>query len=128
MKKTPHMHLVFVPLTDDDRLSAKDVIGGPAGCRKWQDEFHAKMAKAFPDLLRGKPKGLTGREHIPTATLKEMNDLENPDMKYAMVTELKTLRRYVGSIPDRLKEEIDRHARQTRQDKTAKTPQREKAR
>ena len=124
-EKTPHMHLVFVPLTEDDRLSAKDIIGGPAGCRKWQDDFHARMAKTFPDLLRGKPKDLTGREHIPTMVLKEMNNLENPDRKYAMVTELKALREYVKNIPNELKKEIDDCRKR---DKFAKTPQREKAR
>jgi len=106
-EKTPHMHLVFVPLTDDDRLSAKDIIGGPAGCRKWQDEFFAKMSEAFPDLQRGKPKEMTGREHIPTAMLKELDYMENPDKKYAMVTELKALRAYVDGIPDWLRREID---------------------
>ena len=111
-EKTPHMHLVFVPLTEDDRLSAKDIIGGPAGCRKWQDEFYSKMVKAFPDLLRGKPTAETGRGHIPTNTLKAMSDFNNPDRKYAMVTELKTLREYVGSIPNELRKEIDEYAKE----------------
>jgi hypothetical protein len=26
-EKTPHMHLSFVPLTADGRLSAKDIVG-----------------------------------------------------------------------------------------------------
>jgi len=113
-EKTPHMHLVFVPLTEDDRLSAKEIIGGPAGCRKWQDEFYAKMAEAFPDLLRGAPVEETGREHIPTNTLKAMKELENPDRKYAMVTELKTLRKFVDNIPDHLKKEIADYAKDTK--------------
>ena len=28
---TPHMHLCFVPITKDGRLSSKDIIGGPQG-------------------------------------------------------------------------------------------------
>jgi len=116
-EKTPHMHLVFVPLTEDDRLSAKEIIGGPAGCRKWQDEFYARMVEAFPDLLRGEPVEETGREHIPTNTLKAMNDLEDPDLKYAMVTELKTLRKYVDGIPDRLKQEIAEFTREEKLNK-----------
>jgi hypothetical protein len=124
-EKTSHMHLVFVPLTDDDRLSAKDIIGGPAGCRKWQDEFYAKMAKAFPDLLRGKPKSLTGRGHLPTQALKDMGDIENPDRKYAMVTELRALQKFVASIPDHLKKEIADLAKQAKRDKA---PERERTR
>jgi len=106
------MHLVFVPITDDDRLSAKDIIGGPEGCRKWQEEFYAKMAEAFPDLQRGEPKELTGREHIPTALLKELDYIGNPDKRYAMVKELKTLRKIVGSIPGDIKKEIADLAKQ----------------
>ncbi len=26
-EKTPHLHVVFVPLTQDNRLSAKEIIG-----------------------------------------------------------------------------------------------------
>ena len=57
--------------------------------------------------------------------LKEMSGLENPDRKYAMVTELKTLRKYVDSIPDRLKKEIDDSVKK---EKSEKILQREKAR
>ena len=38
-EKTPHMHLCFVPLTEDGRLSAKDIIGNKKKLTWWQDEF-----------------------------------------------------------------------------------------
>ena len=37
-EKTPHLHLVFVPLTKDNRLCAKEIIGNRANLTKWQDE------------------------------------------------------------------------------------------
>ena len=36
-EKTPHLHLVFVPLTKDNRLCAKEIIGNRANLTKWQD-------------------------------------------------------------------------------------------
>ena len=114
-ENTPHMHLVFVPLTDDDRLSAKDIIGGPGGCRKWQDEFYQSMAKSFPGLMRGRSAELTGRKHIETKEYKEIvraeSSLEN---RMNMATELKTLRRYTNSIPETIKQDIREAHKQAR--------------
>jgi len=62
----PHMHLCFVPITKDNRLSSKDLIGGPKGLSKHQDDFYAHMAERFPDLNRGIPSKITHRKHIPT--------------------------------------------------------------
>ena len=36
-EKTPHLHLTFVPLTKDNRLCAKEIIGNRANLTKWQD-------------------------------------------------------------------------------------------
>jgi hypothetical protein len=109
---TPHLHLIFVPLTEDDRLSAKEIIGGPAGCRKWQDEFYQRMAKSFPDLLRGKSAELTGREHLPPKMFKAAASMERIDQKLNVYSELKKLREYVGGIPQHLKVEIAEHKKQ----------------
>lgn len=66
----PHMHLCFVPITKDNRLSSKDLIGGPSGLRKHQDDFYAHMVEAFPEMMRGLPKEVTHRKHIPTEFFK----------------------------------------------------------
>jgi hypothetical protein len=44
-EKTPHLHLTFVPLTKDNRLCAKEIIGNRANLTKWQDDFHACMVE-----------------------------------------------------------------------------------
>ena len=58
-EKTPHMHLCFVPLTEDGRLSAKDIMGNKKKLTWWQDEFWKHMVKKFPDLERGESASLT---------------------------------------------------------------------
>ena len=40
-EKTPHLHLTFVPLTKDNRLCAKEIIGNRANLTKWQDDCSA---------------------------------------------------------------------------------------
>lgn len=70
-EKTPHMHFSFVPLTDDGRLSAKEVIGNRKKLTWWQDEFWKHMVKKYPDLERGESASETGRTHIPPRLFKE---------------------------------------------------------
>ena len=74
-EKTPHLHLCFVPLTADGRLSAKDIIGNRKNLVKWQDEFWQHMVKQYPELERGESASQTGREHIPPRIFKEMTQL-----------------------------------------------------
>ena len=75
-EKTPHMHLCFVPLTEDNRLTAKEILGNRAKLSKWQDEFHEFMVKFYPDIERGTSATLTQRKHIPTYIFKSAAKLE----------------------------------------------------
>ena len=70
-EKTPHMHLCFTPITQDGRLSAKEIIGNRTQLTKWQDNFFAHMVKSFPDIERGEAASKTGRRHIPTRVFKQ---------------------------------------------------------
>ena len=74
-EKTPHLHLTFVPLTKDNRLCAKEIIGNRANLTKWQDDFHACMVEQYPDLERGESASKTGRKHIPTRLFKQAVNL-----------------------------------------------------
>ena len=80
-EKSPHMHLCFVPLTEDGRLSAKDIMGNKKKLTWWQDEFWKHMVKKFPDLERGESASLTGRDHIPPRVFKEMTRLTKQKSK-----------------------------------------------
>ena len=70
-EKTPHMHLSFVPLTPDKRLSAKDIVGNKKKLTWWQDSFWKHMVRKYPDLERGESASETGRTHIPPRLFKE---------------------------------------------------------
>ena len=73
----PHMHLSFCPITEDDRLSAKDIVGDRRKLEKWQDEYHAHMVKYYPALQRGIPSRISHRKHIPPYLFKQAKELDN---------------------------------------------------
>ena len=58
-EKTPHMHVSFVPITQDGRLSAKLI----------------HMVSKYPELERGESASKTGREHIPPRIFKQAANL-----------------------------------------------------
>ena len=60
-ERNPHMHLCFVPLTRDKRLSAKEIMDGRDKLVEWQDKFHDHMAAQFPGLDRGQAAAVTKR-------------------------------------------------------------------
>ena len=82
-EKTPHMHLCFVPLTADGRLSAKDIIGNKKKLTQWQDEFWKHMVKKYPDFERGESASETGRINIPPRLFKEAVRLNRQKDKIA---------------------------------------------
>ena len=47
-EKTPHMHLCFIPLTEDGRLSAKDIMGNK---KKPVSYTHLDVYKRQPVVL-----------------------------------------------------------------------------
>lgn len=75
-EKTPHMHLCFVPLTKDGRLSAKEIIGNRTKLSEWQDKFYEYMSAEFPELDRGEPAVETKRKHIPMQLFKMATQLD----------------------------------------------------
>lgn len=74
-EKTPHMHLCFVPLTEDKRLCAKEILGNRKKLTQWQDQYWEHMVRKYPDLERGESASETGRDHIPPRVFKKMTRL-----------------------------------------------------
>jgi len=68
-EKTPHMHVGFVPITEDGRLSAKEFFGGRQFLRDLQDEFHKHVKEKGFDLERGVS---SDKKHIETARFKAL--------------------------------------------------------
>lgn len=82
-EKSPHMHLCFVPLTEDKRLCAKEILGNKKKLTQWQDKYWEHMVKKYPDLERGESASETERDHIPTRVFKQMARLNKQHDKLA---------------------------------------------
>ena len=75
-EKTPHLHLCFVPLTKDNRLSAKEILGNKKAMIQWQDDFYACMAERWPELERGTPAVETRRKHLTPQWYKKVTAMD----------------------------------------------------
>ena len=80
-EKTPHMHLSFVPITADGRLSAKEIVGNKKKLTQWQDKYWSYMVKKYPDLERGESASETGRTHIPPRIFKQATKMHRLEQK-----------------------------------------------
>ena len=80
-EKTPHMHLCFVPITEDGRLSAKDIVGNKKKLTQWQDEYWSYMVKKYSDLERGESASKTGRTHLPPRIFKQATKMHRLEQK-----------------------------------------------
>jgi len=109
-ERTPHMHLCFTPITPDNRLCAKEIIGNRDSLIKWQDKFHEYMSAAFPELERGEPAAETKRKHMPVRIYKQAvrldqdmalikHELENINPINAQKKKLEVLERLAKWIP-----------------------------
>lgn len=94
-EKTPHMHFNFVPVTEDGRLSAKDVLSRQRLIEQ-QTAFYEQVGKEY-GLQRGEPKESgKRRKHLETAEFKEMSQ----EVTEARRT-LETVKSEVKSIQER---------------------------
>ena len=75
------MPLCFVPITEDGRLSAKDIVGNKKKLTKWQDEYWSYMVKKYPDLERGESASETGRAHLPPRIFKHATRMHRLEQK-----------------------------------------------
>ena len=69
-EKTPHMHLCFVPITPEGKLSAKAFLGNQKKLSEWQTAYHERMSSRWKELERGQTSMITGRKHIPSWLFK----------------------------------------------------------
>jgi hypothetical protein len=79
-EETPHLHIEFVPLTTDGRLTAKSVLGGRVDLQKMQDDFYKSVGEVW-GMERGERADLDDpndkpRKHKSTAQLKSETEKE----------------------------------------------------
>lgn len=81
-EKTPHMHFNFIPVTADNRLSAKELLT-PITLGKQHDEFYQQVGKKY-GLDRGEKGG--NKSHLETKEYKELMDkYQDVQKKYTSV-------------------------------------------
>jgi len=75
-EETPHMHVGITPITEDNRLSAKEIFNGKLAMIKLQDDFHSHMTERGFDLKRGESQEETKRKHVNVHELKKTTEKE----------------------------------------------------
>lgn len=73
---TPHIHLIFTPITQDNRLSMKDLYGGKAKLSSLQTRYNQAMRAAGFDLKRGQENS-----QAKHTTIKKFYSLANKIQK-----------------------------------------------
>ena len=73
-EKTPHMHYGVVPITDDGRLSAKEVVGNKKALTAFQDRFNEYVNQRGYDLDRGQSRQVTNAKHDQVSRYKQKTE------------------------------------------------------
>ncbi|SHC92193.1 plasmid recombination enzyme type 3 (Plasmid recombinase)(Mobilization protein) [Staphylococcus aureus] len=73
-EKTPHMHYGVVPITDDGRLSAKEVVGNKKALTAFQDRFNEHVKQRGYDLERGQSRQVTNAKHEQISQYKQKTE------------------------------------------------------
>lgn len=106
---TPHLHVNFVPVTDDGRLSARDLFS-PKKLRQLQDDFNKYVNDHGYDLERGKldskRKHLNVEEYKLETKFSELKTKENElDKKINdLVSERDAIRNELNAFKSDLKD------------------------
>lgn len=104
-EKTPHMHINFVPITKDNRVSARDLFS-PEKLRALQDDFNKFCNRNNYELERGELN--TKRKHLSVEEYKletKKNEVEKTKMEFdktynALKSDFKTVRSVKSNIDD----------------------------
>ncbi|WP_228482895.1 MobV family relaxase, partial [Staphylococcus saprophyticus] len=73
-EKTPHMHYGVVPITEDGRLSAKEVVGNKKALTEFQDRFNEYVNQRGYDLERGQSRQVTNAKHEQMSQYKQKTE------------------------------------------------------
>lgn len=83
-EKTPHMHFGVVPITEDGRLSAKEILGNKKAMTEFQDRFNQYVNDKGYRLERGAPRHKTGHRHQNVEKFKEETSYYKKEKDTAM--------------------------------------------
>lgn len=112
-EKTPHLHVVTVPITKDGRLSAKEVMGNPLAFKQRQDRY-ADAMKQF-GLFRGVEN--TGIKH---ENAKEYYARMKESLEYGNKDEIKASKGFLGLYKEESVLELERAVKSLKTDLKSK--------
>jgi len=93
-EKTPHMHCYIIPVTEDGRLSCKD-IHTPSELRDLQTKYHQHMRENGFDLERGVPSD-GKRKHVEMQEFKIQTKYDQLKAKEAELEKLESIDKSVN--------------------------------
>lgn len=68
------MHFEIVPITEDGRLSAKDVVGNKKTLASFQHKFNEYVNERGYELEQGTSRELTNRQHDQVNSYKQKTE------------------------------------------------------
>jgi len=68
------VHFEIVPITEDGRLSAKDVVGNKKALVSFQDKFNEYVNERGYELEQGTSRELTNRQHDQVNSYKQKTE------------------------------------------------------
>lgn len=102
---TPHMHFGVVPITDDGRLSAKQMLGNKKAFTDFQNRYNEHMNCKGYNLERGESKHITGAKHEEMNTYKQKTNYHKQEMERQQ-KEVELLKDKKQSIEKEMNEKI----------------------
>lgn len=75
------MHFGFVPLTEDGRLSAKEMIGNKKRLSSLQDKFNDYLNERNYDLQRGESSLVSKRKHLEMSEFKNQTKYHEKELE-----------------------------------------------
>ena len=102
---TPHMHFGVVPITDDGRLSAKQMLGNKKAFTDFQNRYNDHMNRRGYNLERGESKHITGAKHKEMNAYKQKTNYHKQEMERQQ-KEIESLKDKKQSIEKEMNEQI----------------------
>lgn len=108
-EKNPHMHVGVIPITEDNRLSAKDIFNR-VELQQLQDEFPKHMQQHGFKVERGKS---SDKKHLTPQEYKEKMDLEKDVSQLKQQKEKELAEIKVFKKPREILEKVERTKKKT---------------
>jgi hypothetical protein len=124
-EKTPHIHAMITPITQDGRLSCKDFLNGADKLRKMQDSFAEHIQKSGLELHRGQKGSKATHTEIKDfyTHIKEAQKVKNeinfqintPKIEIEKPSRLENLDNYKSNTEQEIQKQVNSIQEETQQ-------------